>query len=256
MKKSPNPTTQPIIRTILRDEIKKRVVERILDGTYPPGSRIVESQLAREFGTSQAPAREALCDLEGMHLVESEPHKGARVREFNSYRLVQAYPVRAALEELAGREAAPRMTGGILTLLNSQLTGMREAAKDDDVRTMMGHDMRFHEIIIETSGNNVLLDMWHSLRIETGTFVSVIKSDWDLAMIAEMHAPVFQALKLRDPDLAAKQLRNHIEFFGSLVLKSTQTQQPNESQNILRRANREIGVRKANRQEKAKRTRA
>jgi len=148
------------------------------------------------------------------------------------------------------------MTGAVLTLLSSQLKGMREAAKADDVRAMMQHDMRFHEIIIEASGNNVLLDMWHSLRIETGTFVSVIKSDWDLGMIAEMHAPVFQALKLRAPDLAAKQLRNHIEFFGSLVLKSTQILQSNESQNILRRADHGIEVRKTSRREKAKRSRA
>ena len=95
---------------LLREEIKERIVERILDGTYGPGERIVESAVAAEFGVSQAPVREALRDLEAMRFVESQPHRGARVREVSTEELVQIYPVRAALEEVAGREAAPRIT--------------------------------------------------------------------------------------------------------------------------------------------------
>src|SRR3712207_9391631 len=66
---------------LLREEIKERIVERILDGTYGPGERIVESAVAAEFGVSQAPVREALRDLEAMRFIESQPHRGARVRE-------------------------------------------------------------------------------------------------------------------------------------------------------------------------------
>jgi DNA-binding GntR family transcriptional regulator len=216
------PSNPKIVRTVLRDEIKKRVVERILNSTYPPGSRIVESQLAREFGTSQAPVREALRDLEGMHLIASEPHKGARVRELNPERFTQVYPVRAALEELAGREAATRMTDGIISSLEDELAAMRHAGQTHDVRAQLTHDTRFHEIIVETAGNSVLLDMWRSLRVEFGTFISIIKSDWDLPMIAEMHAPLLQAMKMRDPHVAASQMRAHIEFFRSLVLSGSE----------------------------------
>ncbi|TRW46685.1 GntR family transcriptional regulator [Georgenia yuyongxinii] len=210
---------QPIVRTVLREEIKNRIVERIIDGTYAPGARIVESQLAKEFGTSQAPVREALRDLEGMHLIETQPHKGARVRELTPERLGQVYPVRAALEELAGRDAATRMTPDVLTALNAEIAAMRQAAEDGDPRAQMKHDTRFHEIIVETAANDVLLDLWHSLRVETGTLISVIKSDWDLHMIAEMHRPVLHAMELGDADLAATEMRAHIEFFGSLVLR-------------------------------------
>ena len=216
---------QPIVRTVLREEIKNRIVERILDGTYPPGARIVESQLAREFGTSQAPVREALRDLEGMHLIETWPHKGARVREATPERLGQVYPVRAALEELAGREAASRMTAEVKAALAAEIVAMRQAADDGDAHAQMAHDTRFHEIIVETAANEVLLDMWHALRVETGTLISVIKSDWDLHMIAEMHRPVLQALDQGDVDLAAKEMRAHIEFFGSMVLKHSVPQQ-------------------------------
>src|SRR5665213_2669898 len=97
---------ESITRVMLHDIIRERIVERILDNTYPPGMRLVESAIAREFGTSQGPIREALRDLEGMRLIESEPHRGARVRRISIAELSQVYPVRAALEEVAGREAA------------------------------------------------------------------------------------------------------------------------------------------------------
>jgi DNA-binding GntR family transcriptional regulator len=201
----------------LREDIKERIIQRILDGTYPPGSRLVESQIAAEFGTSQAPVREAVRDLEGMRFVVSVPHKGARVREMGHDELGQVYPVRAALEEVAGRAAAPLITADQLAALADELAAMRRAAENHDVHEQLLHDARFHEIIVEASGNEVLLEVWRSLRVEARTLVSVIKSDSDLKMIAEMHAPILRTLSTREPDLAAKEMRAHIEFFGSLV---------------------------------------
>ena len=205
-------------RRMLRDVIKEHIVERILDGTYPAGSRIVESQLAHEFGTSQAPVREALRDLEGMRFIESQPHVGARVRAVTSEELGQIYPVRAALEEVAGREAAVRVTDEILAALAGELEAMRRAAEAGKVHEQLVHDARFHEIIVEASGNQVLLEVWRSLRVEARTLVSVIKADSNLRMIAEMHRPILGALQSRDPDLAGKEMRAHIEFFGSFVV--------------------------------------
>jgi DNA-binding GntR family transcriptional regulator len=210
-----------VVRTVLRDRIKKVVVERILDGTYPPGSRVVESQLAREFGTSQAPVREALRDLEGMNLIESAPHKGARVRGQDRHRYLQAYPVRAVLEEFAGREAAPRISDAALDAMGAELQSMRVAAREKDVKAHLRHDIRFHEIVVEEAGNVVLLDQWHALRVEPGVFISAVKLELDLRMIAEMHSPIFQALKLRNPELSAKLLREHIAFFESIVVGAT-----------------------------------
>lgn len=206
-------------RRMLRDVIKEQVMARILDGTYPPGARIVESQLAQEFGTSQAPVREALRDLVGMRFIESRPHVGSRVREITSEELGQIYPVRASLEELAGRLASVRMTEDVLAALGEQLDAMRRAAEVGDVHAQVTHDARFHEVIIETTGNDVLLDVWRSLRVEASALISLIKSEANLRMVAEMHRPLITALESRDPDVAGKEMRAHIEFFGSFVSK-------------------------------------
>lgn len=210
---------RPLRRTTLRDEIKDRIVERILDGTYGPGERIVESQVATEFGTSQAPVREALRELEAMRFVETQPHRGARVRKVTTEELGQIYPVRAALEEVAGREAAIRMSEEQLSALADELASMRQAAEAQNLHAQLLHDVRFHEIIVEASGNQVLVDVWRSLRVEARTLISVIRADSDLRMIAEMHRPVLQALQSRDPELAGKEMRAHIEFFGSFVIR-------------------------------------
>lgn len=205
----------PSRQASLRDAIKDRIVERIMDGTYGPGERIVESRLAAEFGVSQAPVREALRELEALRFVESQPHRGARVREVTLAELGQIYPVRAALEEIAGRAAAGRMTDDALGALNEELILMRQAAEAKDVHEQLRHDVRFHEIIVEASGNQVLIDVWHSLRVEVRTLISVIRGDSDLRMIAEMHRPILLALQYGDPELAGKEMRAHIEFFGS-----------------------------------------
>ena len=133
---------RPLRRTTLRDQIKDRLVQRILDGTYGPGDRIVESQVATEFGTSQAPVREALLELEAMRFVETRPHRGARVREVTTQELGQIYPVRAALEEVAGREAAVRMSGEQLSALADELAGMCQAAEAQDLHAQLLHDVR------------------------------------------------------------------------------------------------------------------
>lgn len=204
-------------RTVLREHIKERIIERIMDGTYPPGARIVELQIAQELGVSQAPVREALRDLAAMRFIETVPHRGARVRHVTVEDLGEIYPVRAALEEVAGRTAAPRMTDDLLRELSTELESMHEAATAGDVYQQLSHDARFHELIIEAAGNRTLLDVWRSLRVEARALVSVIKSDSDLSTIAEKHRSILDALRARNAELAAKEMREHIEHFGAIV---------------------------------------
>ena len=71
-----------IERTVLREQVKDVLLQRIVRGELKPGERLVETRIASELGTSQAPVREALRDLELLRMVESEPFRGARVRAF------------------------------------------------------------------------------------------------------------------------------------------------------------------------------
>src|SRR5664279_3052332 len=98
-------------RDSVRDQIKRVLLGRILDGAYKPGDRLLELQIAREFDVSQGPVREALRELEALRLVESQTYRGTRVRGVNAQEMREAYQVRSCLEELAAKLAAPSFKG-------------------------------------------------------------------------------------------------------------------------------------------------
>src|SRR5512132_435842 len=121
-----------ILRSVLSDQIKNRLLQGIMAGRYPPGSRIVETRAAREYGTSQAPVREALRDLEGLGVVEIHAFRGARVRHPSRAELLEAYAVRCELEALGVRLALPRLTAESLAHLEGLLAAIHRAAADGD----------------------------------------------------------------------------------------------------------------------------
>jgi DNA-binding GntR family transcriptional regulator len=207
-----------VTRTVLREQVKELLLERILSGEYEPGDRLVETRIAQELGTSQAPVREALRDLELLRFVESEPFRGARVREVSAEELAEIYPVRAAVEELAAREAAASLRGRT-DALQRALAAMRRAAADGDLHLLVEHDVAFHRLIVEASGNRILLEVWISLRVEARTIITALATGIDHHELAETHAPVLEALAAGDPERAGRAIRRHIEEFGELLLR-------------------------------------
>jgi DNA-binding GntR family transcriptional regulator len=206
-----------LTRTVLREQVKEVLLERILDGTYAPGDRLVETRIAQELGTSQAPVREALRELELLRFVESKPYVGARVREVLEEELAEIYPVRAAIEEVAAREAAVRLEGGVDKLVD-ELEAMRQAADAGDLHGQVEADVRFHRLIVEAAGNRTLLEVWGSLRVEVRTIVTVLATGIDRHELAEMHRPILDALAARDPAEAGQAVREHVEHFGRLLM--------------------------------------
>ena len=166
-------------RSVLREQLRERILQRILDGDYAPGERIVESHLMKEYGVSQAPIREALRDLEAMRFVESEAHRGVRVRTITEKEMGEMYPVRAALEEVAGRAAAPQITDATLDALQAEIDAMRAASERRDLHAQLVHDARFHELIFEAAGNALLLEVWRSLHAEIRALITYVRADVD-----------------------------------------------------------------------------
>lgn len=208
-------------RAILSDQVRETLLTRILNGTYQPGDRLVESQIAKELGTSQSPVREALRDLVAMHFVEVEPYKGARVRMIDPSEVAKIYPVRAALEELAGQLAAPNMKDNVDDL-EQIYQEMRQAAEDDNLKALTALDTQFHRVIVQATDNNILLETWNSLRIESRTFVTTVKlmlSDLGLMSVVEMHRPIIEALREGDPEKSGVEMRNHVRKFAELFRK-------------------------------------
>jgi DNA-binding GntR family transcriptional regulator len=216
--KSPSRTRNEhkgLSRMMLSDQVKQYIMDAILQGTYEAGDRIVESALAQELGVSQAPVREAMRELVVMGFLETEPYKGTSVRVFTAQELHEVYTVRAALESLAGREAAIRVTDDDLDALRTIYDDMVEAAYQDDVSLMVQYNNLFHNTILEISGNTLLYKLYQTLEFARWTIFSTTRSGLGLVFLAERHEALLDALATRDPDITADAMRNHIEELGS-----------------------------------------
>lgn len=192
--------------------IRNVLLERILSGHYAPGVRLVELQLAREFGTSQAPVREALRDLETAALVTIRPRRGSFVNNYHAKTQREIYYVRGALEEAAVRLAMPRLAGNT-GVLAAHLQGMREAAKSHDVDAMIHHSVWFHRVIMQAAGNELLLRMWESLQVDIHSRKTALQPNIDMAAAAESHAPILAAIAAGDVELACRLSREHQAYF-------------------------------------------
>jgi len=200
-----------ISREVLADLVKDRLLQDILGGHYPPDSRIVETRVAREYGTSQAPVREALRGLEALGVVEITPFRGARVRRPTADELVEAYAVRAELESLGARLAVPRMTDADLDELLAFGNEMQRAADEGDRHGVAIADAAFHARLIEIAGNAALERVWRSLEPYPRTYITLVAPGADPHWTAGLHAPVFEALRSRDPEAVGRALRIHFE---------------------------------------------
>jgi DNA-binding GntR family transcriptional regulator len=151
-----------------------------------------------------------------LRFVESEPFRGARVREVTQEELLEIFPVRSALEEVAAREAAVRLDGDVRAL-EREFRAMVAAAGDGDLHSQVAHDVAFHRIIVEACGNSILRDVWLSLRIEARTTITALRTGIDLDQAAAIHAPILEALRARDPAAAGRAMRNHFRVLRRLL---------------------------------------
>jgi len=200
-----------ISRSVLADQVKERILEGILNGDHPPDSRIVETQIARELGTSQAPVREALRGLEALGVVEITPFRGARVRRPSRREILEAYAVRSALESLGSRLAVPRMTGADLAELAAFLEAMRAAARKDDGHGVAEADAQFHGRIVELADNGTLEKVWRSLEPFSRTYLTLVLPGADPQWSADLHAPILAAIERGDTEGTVRAIQRHFD---------------------------------------------
>ncbi len=217
---------QPVERRIFRDEIREHLIEDILSGRLPPGTRIVETRLAHQFGVSQAPVREALRDLALYGFVVSSPFRATEVRRISPEELLEIYPIRAAIEGVAARAAATRIDARSLEELEKLIDAMREAAARNDQRAQASADGEFHQAIIKAAGNRMLEHVWQTMRLSVTTCVTHSVTHRSLHEIAERHTPVLEALRAHDPARAEAAIRRHIEEPGEWIRESQKEKEP------------------------------
>ncbi len=193
---------------LIRDKLR----DRILQGEFPPGARLVEGRLSEEMAVSRIPVREALRALAAEGLVTLEPRRGASVAVLSDELAYYMVEVRAALEGLNARLAAERRDETAIARLQSILEEGIEAAERNDENaweTCRRLNRTFHETLATVTGNPVLMDLMNSLRDRT----ALVFAPSNMRRVRENwadHAQILRAVIAGNSELAGLLATQHV----------------------------------------------
>lgn len=186
--------------------------EAILDGRLHPGQRLKEADLAREFGISRTPVREALLMLQAVGLVEATPNRGAIVHTYTADDLDDLYQLRALLEGYAGHHAAARISEAEIEQLRQSCERFERLSGDKtDVRRLVKENVFFHNTILEAAGSPRLTAMVRKVFDLPLIYKSYIWYSPDQKQISvHYHRQLVRALSARDADRTERIMKEHV----------------------------------------------
>jgi DNA-binding GntR family transcriptional regulator len=197
--------------------ISKVLAERIIAGTLEPGARLRQDHIADEFGASHVPVREAFRLLEAQGLAISEPRRGVRVAAFDLAEVKEVAEMRAALEVLALRHAAPHLTSAILDQAEA---ANRAGEKSRDVRSWEEANRAFHRTLLAPCGMPRLLASIDDLHAASARFLfAAWRTEWDVRTDQD-HRAILAALRSGQVDTAVATLGRHVQWIGQKPVRT------------------------------------
>lgn len=195
------------------DEIRQILEDEIAGGQHAPGTRLEELVLAKRFGVSRTPVREALRILSASGLIELKPRKGAVVAPLSLERLVEMFETMAEMEGVCGALAARRMTPGELTVLRHQHFLCGEAAQSGDADHYYAENARFHALIYAGCHNDFLVEEVQRLRRRLQPYRRLqLRLKGRIADSFAEHQAIVEVLDAGDETAAAQLLKAHISI--------------------------------------------
>jgi len=200
----------------LRRRASDALRAEIVGGRLNPGDRLKEIDLSEQLGISRAPVREALRQLEHEGLVVSHPYRGAEVLGISQEEIADVLvPIRLTLESFAFRKARALLTEEDVGALAALVQEMRVAAAAADLDALAEADVRFHELVIERSGQQHCLQIWRSIEPRVRAY---FRRDAPvhprLEEVADEHEELLQALTAGDEaqllDVLARHITNYL----------------------------------------------
>ncbi|NYT25861.1 GntR family transcriptional regulator [Alcaligenaceae bacterium] len=209
----------------LSDIVYERLLERIYSGGMPPGMIINEVAIAREFGVSRGPVREAVRRLQGIQIVTREPYLKARVVELSAESALELFQMRMGLEGVACYLATERMSDEEIDELlhDTEIDYQRRLRGEAEPE---GRRFDLHERIVRASGNKRIIaalceDLYHLLRIYRRHSGSVLERKEDAF---DEHRQIVMALRGRDARLAESLMRSHISRAANHIVEQLRVQ--------------------------------
>lgn len=203
----------------LRDVVFNNLRDAILNGSLKPGERLMENHLAEKLGVSRTPVREALRMLEIEHLVELIPRKGAQVLDLSISDLGNVLEIRSCLEALALKLACGNVPAEKIKELKDLNEGFIDAFDKKDYEGAARCDELFHNIILECTGNDRLVQILENLKLQVYRYrIVYIKIAGTLDTIIKHHSDMIYAIENNLPNMGEEVAKEHVKYQSETLL--------------------------------------
>lgn len=228
--------SRAIAPQLIADHVYVQIMSLVMDGHVEPGDALSIDHLAREFGVSSTPIREALARLESTGLVTRYALRGYRVAPMlSTEELEQLIDARLALEPVAASMASQAADDAFVTDLRASVDALASAPRGqefDSFREYIEADQHFHHLIFAHAGNRFLEQAYQALGGQVQRFrLFADHGVTDAEFTVPEHAAVLHAIEAKDPLAAAEAMVTHLEGVRSRVLSEitrhvTETREP------------------------------
>lgn len=195
----------------LRDVVFNTLREAILKGELKPGERLMELQLAAKLGVSRTPIREAIRMLEQEGLAVTIPRKGAEVAKMTEKDMEDVLQVREALDELAASIACEQITEEQLGELAGAMKEFEASIKTKDVKKIAEIDVKFHDIIYQSTGNPKLVNILNNLREQMYRYrIEYLKDERIYPNLLKEHQEILEGLSKKNKEKVTEMMHQHV----------------------------------------------
>ena len=200
------------------EKIARILKERIVNGTLKADARVLQDAIAKEFGTSHVPVREAFRQLQSEGLLVATARKGVRVAPLDLGSVVEITMMREVLEPLALAEAMKKMTDHSLAGAEAAIVASEKAG---NMRDWEEANRRFHMALYEPCGMPILLNSVRELHVARTRYMigATHAEDWDPTSSAD-HAEILLAVRFGEVARACELLKKHIGESRTVLVKA------------------------------------
>lgn len=210
----------------LRDVVFNTLRKAILTGELKPGERLMEIHLANKLGVSRTPIREAIRKLELEGLVLMIPRRGAEVAQITEKSLKDVLEVRRALDALCAELACDRISEEETEKLRLACDRFEHTVSTADVATIAAADVAFHDIIVQATGNERLIQLINNLSEQMYRYrFEYIKDESRHDNLVHEHRMIYESIIRRDKVKAAEAARIHIDNQEKSVIRQIRLEQ-------------------------------
>jgi DNA-binding GntR family transcriptional regulator len=195
----------------LPEAVGRALRHRILNNELPADTRLVEANLAAEFGVSRGTIRDAMRSLQSEGLIEIVPRRYSIVTRMSTEDAEDVCYARYVLEDASVMGGLGKSSDELADGLRQALEEMSAGARADDLDAVVDSDTKFHQLLIDVSGRRRLKDLWSMLNSQMGALMrsSLERQGISLDDAVDRHRGILAAVAVGDLDLLRIAIRDH-----------------------------------------------